>query len=137
MEQRKSIKEQVNDAVEILNNLDEYVEMLPAELSQADSAICDLLHLIENNKLKTSQCYRVIQELHRIRVERRRIKNDMEISNTYKLHWQKLLNKDNRAMLITELTKKENHLKVEYNNRIYTEEEIQKLLGEKEEEKNE
>lgn len=130
MDQQDSIKQQVNEVVDILNKLDDYVEMLPAELSVADSAICDILHLIENNKLKTNQCYRVVQELHKHRINRRRIKNDMEIANTYKTHWQKLLNKDNREMLLNELNKKENHLKTEYNNRIYTDEEMQKILGE-------
>lgn len=130
----ENIKEQVSEAVEILNNIDNYCDNLPVELSNVDSAISDMLHLIENNNLKTDQCYRVVKELHNLRVNRRRIKNDMELSATFKTHWQKLLNKDNRTMLISELCKKERTLKTDYNYRIYNEEQIRKIMGEKKEE---
>lgn len=128
------IKEQITQVVDILNDVETYCDNLTIELSNADSAISDMLHLIENNNLKTDQCYRVVKELHNIRLNRRRIKNDMELSATFKLHWQKLLNKDNRSMLITELCKKEKALKTEYNYRIYDEEQIKRIMGEKEKE---
>lgn len=125
------IKQTILEINKLLNELDECYDNLPNELSKVDSAICDLLHLIENNILKTNQSYRVIRELHKLRIERRKIKNNMELMSTFRTHQNKLLNVDNRKILLSEIGKKEKSLNMKYNNRIYTDEEIKEMIGDK------
>lgn len=123
------VKETLVEVVKLLNGIDEYDSSLSDKLSLVDSKICDLLHLIENNTLKTNQCYRIIRELHNLRIERRKIKNDMEILKVYREHKQKLLNYESRKFIIYEIGKKLKQLDGVYKNRVYTEEELKEMVG--------
>lgn len=125
-----NVKEKVQEVCKLLDEMDSYIETLQDSLNNVNYRICDLEHLIEYNKLKTNQCYRVIQELHRLRLERRRIKNDIELTNAYKQFQNRLIETNNRSILLNVLGKTEKSLLTsKYNNRVYTEEEIQKLIG--------
>ena len=53
----------------------------------------------------------------------------MELSKTLNLNLNKLLGVENRQFLLAELNKTNNHLKTKYKNRIYTEEELNELIG--------
>ena len=57
----------------------------------------------------------------------------MEISKVYKDNINKLINTDSRNMLMTKVYKTEKQLESEYQNRVYTKEEIENILkgGEK------
>lgn len=87
-----------------------------------------MLHYIENNNLNAPQSCKVIKEIKKIRLERRKIKKDMELSKVYKDNINKLVNKDSRNMLTAKLHKTEKQLETEYQNRIYTQEDINNIL---------
>lgn len=124
------IKEKIIGAIKILDEIDSYTDTLQDSLSNVDLKICDLMHYIEFNKLKTNECYRVTKELHNIRVERRKIKNDMELANTFKLHKNQLLSIENREFLRNLMLKKQEQLvNSKYKNRVYTDEELKELVG--------
>ena len=57
----------------------------------------------------------------------------MEISKVYKDNINKLINVDSRNILMTKVYKAEKQLESEYQNRVYTKEEIENILkgGEK------
>lgn len=56
----------------------------------------------------------------------------MEISKIYKDNINKLINVDSRNILMTKVYKTEKQLESEYQNRVYTKEEIENILkGEK------
>lgn len=110
-----------------LNEIDEYIDSLGEKLSSYDSSLSDLYHVLENNNLNIVQSYKFVKEMQKVCIERRIVKNDLAISSTYKNHINKLQNKDNRNMLITELNKTNNRLRKDYNNRIYTDEELIKI----------
>ena len=57
----------------------------------------------------------------------------MEISKVYKDNINKLINVDSRNILMTKVYKTEKQLESEYQNRVYTKEEIENILkgGEK------
>lgn len=123
------IKEKIIDAVKILDEIDNYTDTLQDSLSSVDLKICDLMHYIEFNKLKTNECYRIVKELHKLRVERRKIKNDMELSGVLKTHNNKLLESDNRKILLSYVGKTDKALKnSKYQNRVYTKEELEVIL---------
>lgn len=109
------------------------MDTLVESLSVYDKKTTDLLHFIENNSLNAPQCCKIVKEIKQIREERRKIKNDMEISKVYRDNINKLINKDSRSILISKIHKTEKQLESEYQNRIYSKEEIEDMLkgGEK------
>ena len=125
-----NVKDKIVEVCKNLDELDEYKNTLADSLSNIDSKVCDLLHLIEYNSLKTNQCYRMIREIHNLRLERRKIKNDMELTKVFYDHQNKLIEKNNRQILLSFVGKTDKSLKnSKYNNRKYTDEEIKELLG--------
>ncbi len=124
------ILETIIVVIQYLDELENYINTLEDKYIKINQNQQDLLHLIENNKLKTNECYRVIKELHKVRLERRKIKNDMELANTFKLHKTQLLSISNREFLKGLLTKKQEQLVTsKYKNRIYTEDELKEMMG--------
>lgn len=124
-----NVIDKIIETSKILNELDEYKDSLPTLLSNVDSKLSDLYHLIENNSLKTNQCYRVVKEIKKLRIERRKIKNDMELFKTYESDNSKLLNYEYRKFLLNNIKLTNKKLQSTYKNRVYTEEEITQLLG--------
>ena len=118
----------MENAIQILNNVDEYTDTLTEEISNYDKMTSDLLHYIENNNLNAPQSCKIIKEIKNIRQKRRKVKNDMEISRVYNDNKNKLLNKDSRTMLSAKIHKTEKQLETEYKNRIYSPEEMEGIL---------
>ena len=124
-----NVKEKINEVVEILNEIDEYDEGLADKLSVYDSKLSDLYHLIEENKLKTNECYRVVQEMHKVLIERRKIKDDISLLSVYKKEKERLQNDRNRSFLRQSIYKKDRELRESvYKNRVYTDEQINEIL---------
>lgn len=122
------IIEEITEIIEKLNIVDGYCNSLNNELNILDEKTQDLLHYIENNKISTFHCYRIIKELKEIRQRRRKVKQDIELSKKYQEQKNRLASSEHRQFLLTELHKKEKQLQTEYKNRFYTEEDIQKIL---------
>lgn len=125
-----SVIDRVKTISDELDSLQMYFDKLSIELSQVDSKISDIMHYIENNKIKSKGCYRLIQELKRLREDRRNIKRDMELSRTFNIHLNKIISTENRKFLLVELNKTYTKLDTQYKNRIYTDEELRELVGE-------
>ena len=119
---------EIDKAIEILNDVDEYTGNLVDRLSEHDKRTTDLLHYIENNNLNAPQSCRMVKEIKKIRQYRRKIKNDIEISKVYRDNINKLINKDARLMLSTKIHKLKKQLESDYQNRIYTKEELENIL---------
>ena len=122
------IVDEVKKIILKLNELDDLYEDLPKQLSEVDTKICDILHLIESNNLKTNECYRIIRELKKHRMKRRQIKNNYTILQVFNTHINKLPLEENRSFLLNEINKKNKEINSEYKNRIYTSEEIDNIL---------
>ena len=120
--------EEIKNIVEKLDKIDDYSDSLSDKLSVIDSKLQDLLHYIENNKVNVLWSYRMRKEIKMLREERRKIKNDMELLSKYNEHKNKIISKDNRQFLLTEVYKKEKSLGKKYVNKQYTEDEIQKII---------
>lgn len=112
-----------------LNELDVYDSGLEQKLKIVDGQTQDILHYIEHNKINMLTCYNLIKKIKTIRVERRKIKEDIEILKRYNELKQKLIsNVDNRKIVLAEIYKKEKQLKTDYKNRQFSEEDIQNIL---------
>lgn len=126
-----NVVEDIKKTVDILDNIDTYSNGLSEELSIVDGKIQDLLHYVENNKINILWCYRYVREMKRLRLDRRRIRNDMELLNKFSEHKNKLISKDNRQFLLAEMNKREKQLNQPYKNRQYGEEELEDVLKNK------
>lgn len=124
-----NIVEEIKEIVAKLNELDDYNSSLNQKLNVLDEKTQDILHYIENNKISAFGCYRIIKELKQIRVERRKVKQDIELARTYDEQKNKLSSKNNRQFLIQEICKKEKQLQTTYKNRVYCEDEIKGICG--------
>ena len=69
----------LEEAINILDEIDKYHETLVDRLSELDLKQQDLLHYVEFNKINILWCYNMLKQLKAIRIERRKIKNDMSL----------------------------------------------------------
>lgn len=118
----------IKEALDILNVIDEYGNSLNGKLSDLNQQQQDILHYIENNKISMLWCYNIVKKIKDIRVERRKIKNDIELITKYNELKNRLSSKDSRAFILTELHKKDKSLQTIYKNRKYSEEDIRDIL---------
>lgn len=118
----------VNEVSTLLDEIDDYFENLPNLQSNTDLIISDLYHYIEHNKLDAKASYRMIKELKENLLIRREYKEELELLRTLKQHQNKLLQKDNRKMLLSELGKTQKRLKSDYKYRILSEEDIKEKM---------
>lgn len=118
----------ITESVALLNSIDEYGSTLINKLSELDSKEQDILHHIENKPISILWCYNVVRKIKDLRIERRKVKNDMELMSKYNEIKSKMTSKENRQFILAELHKKEKVLNSEYRNRQYTEEDMQNIL---------
>lgn len=125
------IIETIKEVIMKLNKLEEYMNDLNKQLSIVDQKKADIEHLIENpkKKLNVFQAYKVYKELEKILLERRKIKNDIELSKVYRANETKLIKTKNRELLIEDLNVRTKDLNCDYNNRVYSEEELEEIVG--------
>lgn len=113
-----------------LDDIEEYDNGLSDALSSADSKLSDLYHYIEFNKLKTNQCYRIVHEMRKVLIERRKIKNDIELMKIFNQNENKLLKGSNRPFLLSTMGRiNKNLIESQYVNRVYTNEELEEIIG--------
>lgn len=124
------ILEKVIEATKILDEIDNFDISVPDKMTEYNYKLSDLYHYIENNKMDSKKCYRMYREMKKVLKERRNFKNNVELLHEYQKHKQKLNNGiANRQILLSEIGKKAKNLNQPYNNRIYTEEELNKIIG--------
>lgn len=126
-EEKISIIDNVIQAISILNKLDEYVESLANRLSICDSLVSDFEHFIENTPIEEVNLEKLYQKMQDNFKERRIIKDDIIIKETYKSQTTRLNNPNNREFLIQNLKNTQLRIGLKYKNRILTEEEEKEL----------
>lgn len=130
------IVEELKGITESLDKIDSYFNSMSELESNVDMKLSDLYHCIENNQLKTNECYRIVKEIKRQRQIRRSLKNDYELMSVYKNNHARLNNENNRKLFMTELYKRKKELNKKYKNRVYSEEELENILRGKNDRKN-
>lgn len=127
----KLIIDKITNAISILDEIDNMIKTQSEELQKVDYKLSDLYHLIENNELSDEASINVVREIHLLRKERRSLNNEHDLEVVYQNQKQKIIGNDSRQFLVTELNKTNKRLNSEYKNRVYTEEEIEKLISPK------
>lgn len=122
-------KAKVVEVCNLLNELDDLKPSLVDNLSEYDLRLSDLYHFIELHSLDAKGCCRMIKLLKEVLTKRREIKINLSLATSYEMQKQKLINKDNRKMMLSQISRcwKEENKNYEY--RVYTEEELKITLG--------
>lgn len=129
-----SVLENLKQAIDLLQQNEDYYNELFSLQSETDRKIDFWLHYIELNNVQVTQSYKIIKEIKRLREHRRTIKNELELMKVFKDNEQKMVNAKNRQILINHVYKTDNKQRnAKYNYDAYTEEEMNKILGIKKE----
>lgn len=121
----------IKETVEKLDEIDEYFEKIPELQSNIDSLISDYRHLVRDNVLSESASIVLVKKLHEAELLRKQINEHKDLANVYEKGKGKLITKDNRQFLLSDLYKKNKEWQYEYKFRVLKEEDINSILQEK------
>lgn len=114
--------EKIKEVIDLLNEIDSINDKANETISLCDKKEQDILHFLEKETIPLTSSYNILKKIKEIRQERRIAKNDLQINARFKNLEQKLLNKNNRQLLLADLYKIEKKQKEEvYKNRVYSE----------------
>jgi hypothetical protein len=120
--------EEVINAIDILNKFEDRKNILISNLSDLDLEEQDLLHYIETEKFNAVEGYKLSKKIKEIRLERRKVKNELSLVNLFQQNANKLINVDNRRFLMTTLGKENKKLiSAKY---VYKKIEKEQIIGE-------
>ena len=124
----QEVIDKINSIVEYLDDIQQIKDNHSSAMQEVEYRISDILHLIEYNNIPDSCCKKLIAELKKLRQIRRDLKNQYEVLHTYELHREKLIKDNSRFMFSSEIGKTTKRLNSTYNNRVYTQEELDAFL---------
>ena len=123
------VLEKVIQLNKIMDDLDNFDGSIPDLQQEIDYKVSDLYHYLENTTMDSKKSYRFCKELKKILLERRQIKNNIAISNSYSSQKQKFMSgADNRKIALSAIGKTKKQLESTYKYRIYTEEQIKEIM---------
>ena len=131
MQKKKKLLKELIDNIHSLTEIESEIHDYVNQLDEVEWRIRDILHYLEVTPITRSGAIEIINELQRLRIERRYIKQMWELYNVYGGNRQKLQQKDHRDFLIADLYKKDKSLQTLYNYRYYTKEDLDKLNEDK------
>lgn len=127
------VTEKLKESFDILKDIDDYNNQLLGEngyISTCDKKIDYWEHYIELKPLKVTEAYKILREIKRLRILRRKYKNDAELIKVLNDNNEKLKNINFRSILLTQVYKtKTRQENAKYGYDAYTDEEIKNILG--------
>lgn len=124
------IIKEIQEVVKLLDKLETFENQISEKNQYYDYKISDLYHKLECMKLNSKNCYRFCKELKSVLLERRNYKSNVLLFSKYRMNINKLIaNKDNRQLMLSEIHKREKNINLPYKNRVYTEEELNEIIG--------
>lgn len=124
----KKLSEKIYETIDFLNEVDDLEKNSREKISESDNRIQDLMHYLENNKLKNYEYIRFAVELKRVRDERRENKNELALINEFKKNMLQLQSEKGREALKNIIKRQEKLNNGKYHNRIYKQEELDFLI---------
>ena len=124
-----NVKDKIIEVVKLLDELDDLQSQLINNLSESDLKLSDLYHYIESHKMDAKKCCRMIKELKNVLLKRREIKINLAVITSFEMQKQKITNKDNRKIMLSQVCKCYKDEGNDYGYRFYNEEELNKFIG--------
>ena len=120
--------DELKDILSKLNVLENELSGLPEQQSLGDSKTSDLLHLIENNSLNAGEMCNVVKEIKKVQINRREVKQLMEIYKIFTTNIEKIKTPVNREFLICDISTGVHRLSTTYVNRVYSDDDFDKIM---------
>ena len=130
MVENNELINRIKEVIELLDEVDSYIDNLPNKQSEIDSLLSDYRHFLKENEFTKEQAYDIALKIKECELVRSQLKEDVDIVNVYNSMKNRLLSKDNRLFLMNEIYKKAKHWGQPYKYRILTQEEVTSLLSE-------
>ncbi len=127
----RKLIEEIKEIVDKLDSLEDYFDSLPELQSNIDSLISDYRHLIRDYELNEYASIMIVKKLNEAELLRKQLKEHHDLFNVYDKNKGKLLYKDHRQFLLSELYKKEKEWQHPYKFRILSDDDINAILSEK------
>lgn len=124
----KIIYEKINQAITLLDEIDEMINTQSTELQKVDWELSDWLHFIENNDVLEKDAFKIIKKIKDLREIRRSLANENAIEDTYKNNASKMMGNNTRQFLLQEIHKTINRLNCDYKNRVLTDDDIKNVI---------
>ena len=125
----------MQQAITLLNEIDDMIENNPEQQSNVDSELSDYFHLLENkhNELSDEGKLKIEENIVKCRIIRRNLNNIFELSKTYNVNRDKLKYKNQRQFLVSIMGNAVKKLHNDYKYRVLDEKSIDELCGVKKE----
>lgn len=127
MQRKEKLLNDLIDNIKNITQIESDIYDYVNELEEVEWRIRDILHYLEVTPISRSGAIALMEELQKLRIKRRYIKQMWEIWNTYGSNRAKLQEKNHREFLIAELHKKDKSLQTTYNYRYFTKEQLDEL----------
>ena len=130
-EEHFEIIQKINSLGKDFNELDNYFENLSSYQSETDEYLSDLLHYVETHSFTQASALKFVNLLKEKRIKRRQLKNEYEIKRVFDTGRQRFAMYNQREIFLSSIYKKEKELSYPYKYRQVSDEEIDKLIGNK------
>lgn len=125
-----------DELLEALTGIIEEIDMMPTTkqnyyevVHKCDLKRTDLLHILENGTFRSYELVRIANELKAVSKERRVAKENYELIDNFLKGLGNLQSDGGRHMLKEALHRRYREINSEYRNRIYTDEDIERIIG--------
>lgn len=129
MEATQTLVDRLTGIVESVEKLAEEPQMYYDKVHEYDLKLCDLLHVLENGNFKSYELIRIATQIKRLRNERRIAKENQELTKLFINSIAQMQSTGSRTMLKQNICKEYKEMNLPYKNRIYTEDEIERIVG--------
>lgn len=123
----ENILERIQAVVDILDDIDMYLDSLNDKLSYYDQLLSDYRHFLKDNEFTPEQAYKVALKVKEIGKQREIIKQDLVLRDKFRNNINKLLTLNNRSFLMVELNKVSKFFNQPYKYRVLEESELEDL----------
>ena len=121
--------QKIKEVVDLLDEIDSYIEELPNKQSEVDSLLSDYRHFLKENEFTKEQAYEIALKIKESELIRSQIKEDLEISRLYNELKSRLPSKENRKFLTNKIFQRTKEWGQPYKYRVLTQEEVDSLLN--------
>ena len=116
--------------IDALNELDDLIDTNGERQSNIDLQLSDWLHKLQcDDNLTNEQITNIGIKIKELRKERESLRNEYELINEFSKNKNKLFQKENRQFLVCNISQRLERLNQPYNNRVLTDEDIDKVIN--------
>lgn len=128
MELEEYFYNKLEEAIKILDELEDIGLDCPTQQSQVDQELSDWLHMIQHEDLDDIELIKIGKKMKELRIKREHLNNLWDLASIYAKERNRLIDKGNREFFMNTIRKKYKDFNKEYKNRILDKDKIDNVL---------